>query len=59
MDPNNIKLEKLCKEFEYHKIRSDIDSCNDIETLKNIAKSWAKLYLKQQEVVVQLGLQGI
>lgn len=57
MDPNEIKLEKLSKEFEYHKIQSQIDSCNDIQTLKDIAKSWAKLYLKQQEVVVQLGLQ--
>lgn len=59
MDPNDIKLEKLSKEFEYHKIQSQIDSCNDIQTLKDIAKSWAKLYLKQQEVVVELGLQGI
>ena len=59
MDPDQIKLEKLSKEFEYHKIQSDIESCDDIQMLKNIAKSWAKLYLKQQEVVTGLGLQGI
>lgn len=59
MDPDDIKLEKLSKEFEYHKIQSDIESCNDIQMLKTIAKSWAKLYLKQQEVVIGLGLEGI
>jgi hypothetical protein len=59
MDPNKIKLEKLSKEFEYHKIKNEIDSCECIETVKNIAKSYAKLYLKQQEVVSGLGLQGI
>lgn len=59
MDPDQIKLEKLCKEFEYHQIQSDIESCDCMETLKTIAKSYAKLYLKQQEVVSGLGLQGI
>ena len=54
MDPNEIKLERLSKEFEYHKIQSDIDTINDIDLLKNVAKSWAKLYLKQQEVLAAI-----
>ena len=41
------------------KFAKEIDSCDDRDMLKDIAKSYAKLYLKQQEVVGRLGLQGI
>lgn len=51
MNPNEIELENLSKSFEYHKISTEIDSCDCIETLKNVAKSYVKLYFKQQEVV--------
>jgi hypothetical protein len=51
MDPNDIKLERLSKEFQYHKVAQDIDSINDIDLLKTVAKTWVKLYLKQQEVL--------
>ena len=54
MDPNSIELENLSKSFEYFKVASEIDSINDIEDIKNIAKCYFKLYLKQQEVVFQL-----
>jgi len=54
MDPNEISLEKMSKSFEYEKISRDIDSIGDIETLKNVAKSYVKLYLKQQEVLFKL-----
>jgi len=59
MDPNEIQLDNLSKSFEYTKISKDIDSCDDRDILKTIAKSYAKLYLKQQEVVGRLGLEGI
>ena len=49
MDPNNIEIKGLEKSFAYQKIASEIDSCEDLEMLKNIAKSFAKLYYKQQE----------
>jgi len=51
MNPNEIELENLSKSFEYHKISTEIDSCDCIETLKNVAKSYVKLYFKQQEIV--------
>lgn len=54
MDPNNIQLENLSKSFEYFKVSSEIDSLSDIEDVKNVAKCYYKLYLKQQEVVSQL-----
>lgn len=51
MDPDKIDLENLSKSFEYFKIASEIDNIDCFDTLKNIAKSYAKLYLKQQEVI--------
>jgi len=54
MDPDKIELENLSKSFEYYKYASEIDNINDIDELKNIAKSYYKLYLKQQEVIASL-----
>jgi len=51
MNPDQIILEDVNKMFEYEKLSRDIDSVDDIEVLKNYAKSYIKLYLKQQEVV--------
>jgi hypothetical protein len=54
MDPDKISLESISKMFEYEKLSRDIDSIGDIKIIKNFAKSYAKLYLKQQEVVSKL-----
>jgi hypothetical protein len=51
MNPDKIQLENVNKMFEYEKLSRDIDSVDDIEVLRNYAKSYIKLYLKQQEVV--------
>ncbi len=51
MNPNDIQLDDMNKMFEYEKLSRDIDSVDDIEVIKNYAKSYIKLYLKQQEVV--------
>jgi len=51
MNPNDIQLDDVNKMFEYEKLSRDIDSIDDIELIKNYAKSYIKLYLKQQEVV--------
>ena len=59
MDPDDIKLGELSKQFAYQKLANEIDGCDSLSTLKDIAKSYAKLYLKQQEVVGTLGLEGI
>jgi len=56
MDPDQIELENLTKSFEYFKIAAEIDSVDSIQDLRNLAKSYAKLYFKQQEVVAGLGL---
>jgi hypothetical protein len=54
MNPNDIELENMNKLFEYEKISREIDSIDDIDQLKNIAKSYIKLYFKHQEVVASL-----
>ena len=54
MNPDDIKLENLSKSFEYTKACIEIDSIDEVESLRNIAKSYMKLYLKQQEVVSDL-----
>ena len=56
MDPDQIELKNLSKNFAYQQIASDIDNCEDREMLKNIAKSFAKLYYKQQETMSVIGL---
>lgn len=55
MEPNKIKLESLNKLFEYEKHARFIDECNDITILKDLSKSYVKLYLQQQEVLSQMG----
>jgi hypothetical protein len=56
MDPTQIELNTVDKMFEYEKISREIDTCDDIKLLKNIAKSHIKLYLAQQEIISNLGM---
>ena len=55
MDPNKIVLDDINKMFEYEKLARDIDTIQDLETLKQYSKAYIKLYLKQQEVVSKWG----
>jgi hypothetical protein len=50
MQPNEIELESIDKLFEYEKHVRVIDELG-IEELRNFAKLYCKLYLKQQEVI--------
>ena len=56
MDPDSIELKNLSKMFAYQQIAKDIDNCDDRDTLKNIAKSFCKLYYKQQETMSVIGI---
>lgn len=51
MNPDKITLEDINKLFEYEKIVRDIDNIDDIKIIRDFAKSYVKLYLKQQEVI--------
>lgn len=59
MNPNDIQLENLTKNFEYTKQSIEIDNIQDINIIKNIAKCYFKLYLKQQEVIMDLSTNNI
>jgi len=54
MDHNEIELKNLSKSFEFFKFCSEVDEIEDLDTLRNVAKCYCKLYLKQQEVVADL-----
>lgn len=56
MDPDKIELTNLSKSFAYTKLASEIDSCNDKDVLRNIAKAFCKLYYKQQETMQVIGI---
>jgi hypothetical protein len=56
MNPDKISLENLTKSFEYFKIATEIDNICDLESLRNIAKSYCKLYYKQQETLAFIGV---
>ena len=57
MNPDNIELENLSKIFEYEKISRELESCTNIDLLKNICRCYAKLYLKQQETLTSLDVK--
>lgn len=59
MDPNDITLDNLAKSFEYFKIASAIDSTDDVDELRTIAKSYCKLFYAQQEAIANLGVSGL
>jgi len=56
MDPNDIELKNLSKSFAYQKLATQIDECDDRDELRNIAKSFIKLYYKQQETIAVIGI---
>lgn len=58
MNPDQIELENLSKNFEYFRYSSEIDKIENINDLRNIAKSYYKLYLKQQEVISSLSFDN-
>lgn len=54
MDNKKIELDSIDKLFEYEKHARLIDDLS-IEELREFAKLYCKLYLKQQEVIKNLG----
>jgi hypothetical protein len=56
MNPDNIQLETIDKMFQYESQARIIDQL-DHEQALNFAKSYLKLYMKQQEVIGKLSLE--
>ena len=54
MDPDKLTLETITKLFEYERISRELDTCTNVDLLRNICKCYVKLYMKQEEVVANL-----
>ena len=55
-DPAEIVLQSTAKMFEYEKLSRQIEECDNIDTLRDMARCWIKLYMKQQETMRTIGL---
>jgi hypothetical protein len=51
MNPDDITLDTMSRSFEYEKLARSIDTIKDVDTLRNMAKSYVKLFLKQKETI--------
>jgi len=58
MNPNDIKLESIDRMFHYETQARYLDEL-DREPAIEMAKCYLKLYLKQQEVLADLGAMGL
>lgn len=59
MNPEEIELTNLAKIFEYEKLSREVDSCNDLNQLKDIAKSYIKLHFKFQETLTNMNFKDL
>ena len=49
MNPEDITLRNTSQEFEYEKMSREIDTCDDIEGLRQMSKFLVKLEMKTRE----------
>jgi hypothetical protein len=54
MNSEELKLSSINKLFEYEKISRELDSCTNIDLMRNLCKCYVKLYFKQQEVFADI-----
>lgn len=55
MEHDELKLGTVSKMFEFEKISRELDTCTNIDILRNLCKCYVKLYMKQQETLIELG----
>ncbi len=59
MHPDDIVLTNTSKLFQYQIQVREIDECDDIEELRVALKGVLKLFMKQQEVVGEMGMKPL
>jgi hypothetical protein len=59
MNHEELELESINKLFEFEKISREIDTCTNIELMKNLCKCYVKLYMKQQETISSIMLDDL
>jgi hypothetical protein len=55
MEHDELKFATVSKMFEFEKISRELDTCTNIDILRNLCKCYVKLYMKQQETLIELG----
>lgn len=56
MNPDDIKIENVSKLFEYEKISREIDSCTNLDLMKNLCKCYVKLYFGLEEYMQSIDI---
>jgi hypothetical protein len=56
MDHEELKLESISKLFEFEKISRELDTCTNIDLMRNICKCYVKLYLGLEETMQKLDI---
>lgn len=59
MDHEELRLTDVSKLFEYEKISRELDSCTNIDLLRNLCKCYVKLYMKQQETLSSMKIYDL
>ena len=59
MNPDTITLSTPSKSFAYETLSRDIENINDNSVLKDMLRCYVKLYFKQQETMLSIGLSPI
>ena len=54
MNHEDMKLESVSKQFEFEKISRELDTCTNIDMLRNLCKCYVKLYMRQQETLIYM-----
>jgi hypothetical protein len=54
INPDEVKLIELTKQFEYARMSNEIDNCDNVEEIRLAAKCYAKLYLSTLEAMVSI-----
>ena len=58
MNPDDIQLTNIAKSFEYEKLAREVDTIDDIKVVKDMLKSYIKLYLKQKETFTSIAMMN-
>jgi hypothetical protein len=59
MNHEELELESINKLFEFEKISRELDTCTNIDLMRNLCKCYVKLYMKQQETLSSLMLDDL
>ena len=57
IDPSTIRLETPSKKFQYQNMDKHLEKIDDVETLKNILRSYIRMHMRHEELTHDLSKQ--